>query len=131
MILRIVITICLVLPCFSLEIPNLSKVFPGSQLVTKTEKGLHKTSFYATDQDFAELKVQLLKALGKGWVEIKVKTMKDEKENKDFQKAARAIDQTVTFTHPENDKLRLTLTTFNTPLMGKVRAALLNLTQSK
>ena len=113
------------------DIPDLSKSFDESQLLTKTIKGAKKSYYFATDSSFIDLKSQLIKATGKEWIEIKEKGFKDDQGNKENKKARRAMAESVSFTHPKNKNIRLTLSMFNTPAFGKVSTFLVTMAPKK
>ncbi len=126
--------LCLFLLCPGLsaqDIPNLSKAFAKSQLLTKTLKGTNKTYYFATDTDFIDLKDQLAKAVGKEWVEVKEKGFKESKGTEENAAARQAMGESVSFSHPKNDKIRLTMSVFNTPAFGRQRTVLVTMALKK
>ena len=126
--------LCMTLFCPALlaqDIPDLSKAFADSQLLTKTVKGAKKTFYFATAADFIDLKAQLIKAVGKDWVEVKEKSFKEDKGTKENERARKAMGDSISFSHPKNATIRLTMSIFNTPAFGKPRTMLVTMASKK
>ena len=125
MILRLLIySLLLATPLLGQKVPKLDRVFKETQLLTKTKKDGKTTYFYGTDSTFVELKKQMVKTLGEGWVEVKAKTIKQDKKNLESVKARKAMGESIAFTHPKQPTLRVTMNIFNNAAMGKTRTLL-------